>query len=420
MPFLEGITFTGKLGDLSAYRMRGCSKIVVRRKGGPNPEELKKGDNYINTRRTMTEFGGCSRMGWHVRMTMNSIRRLSDYNFGSDINSIMRRVQLQDGTGDWGRRNIILSDHARILEGFSTTQEMPRFDSIVRNPPYYTLDRATCSARVDIPELIHSINYFPQNNHASFRITATLGIVPDLFFDVAKKEYLPHTWYNRGAFGVDASTEWCPSQEGMEATTLQLSMDQMPPEEGWTLVLSIGIEFGSLREGGRIKEVKRFGAAKILALRGREASVEQAPEGNDDGSEAEVAAREPVRKIKFTVTRSQSEQAPARRNTPDADGEAMDMRTTEAPQMVYQYTKTTAVQPVQVEARTYTYVLTNLAPEADVREKEGKEKVKVTPPAQNVTAWPVQTVVVFSSLFGSLPRETVTYSYTQHQARFVT
>lgn len=421
MPFLEGITFTGKLGDLSAYRMRGCSKIVVRRKGGPNPNELKNGANFINTRRTMSEFGGCSRMGWHVRMTMNPIRRLADYNFGSDINSIMRRVQLLDGTSDWGRRNIILSDHARILEGFSTTQEMPRFDSIVRNPVYYTLDRATLSARVDIPELIHSINYFPQNNHASFRITATLGIVPDLFFDVAKKEYSPHTWYNRSAFGVHASTEWHPSLEGMDATTLQLSMDQMPPEEGWTLVLSIGIEFGSLREGGRIKEVKRFGAAKIMALRGRAASVEETPEGNDDEREADVVAQEPVRKIKFTTIRTQSEHAPARKSTPAVDGETMDMRTAKAPQMVYQYEKKAAsVQPVHTEARTYTYVLTRLTPDADVRGKESKEKVKATPPIQNQTAWPVQTVVAFPSLFGSSPGETVTYSYTQNQPRFVT
>jgi hypothetical protein len=400
MPFLEGITFTGKLGDLSAYRMRGCSKIVVRRKGGPNPDELKKGANFINTRRTMSEFGGCSRMGWHVRMTMNPIRRLADYNFGSDINSIMRRVQLQDGTSDWGRRNIILSDHARILEGFSTTQEMPRFDSIVRNPAYYTLDRATCSARVDIPELMHSINYFPQNNHASFRITATLGIVPDLFFDVAKKEYLPHAWYNRGAFGVDASTEWHPSLEGMEATTLQLSMDQIPPEEGWTLVLSIGIEFGSLREGGRIKEVKRFGAAKILALRGREASAEQGPEGNDEGSEEEVIIREPmpVQKMKFTVTRSQSEPRQASKKTPETDQQANDQRKPQT-QMIYQYTAKT--EPVQTEARTYTYAMAVSVPEATVRRKDREKKEQTAPPMQNVTSRSIYVVAPMSSDIGS-------------------
>ena len=60
MPFLEGpFAFTGKLDMLSAYRMRGVDKIVVRRKGGPSREKIKTGASFANTRRTMSEFGGC-------------------------------------------------------------------------------------------------------------------------------------------------------------------------------------------------------------------------------------------------------------------------------------------------------------------------------------------------------------------------
>ncbi|MCD9016991.1 hypothetical protein [Parachryseolinea silvisoli] len=139
----------------------------------------------------MSEFGGCSHHGSYVRMAMLQLRRLSDYNFGSDINSIMRQVQLRDGSSEWGRRSITLSEHTRMLEGFSTTYKAPSFDSIVRTPVYYTMDRASRSARIEIPELMRDINYFPQNNHAMFRLTVTLGIVPDVTFDVAAKEYLP-------------------------------------------------------------------------------------------------------------------------------------------------------------------------------------------------------------------------------------
>ena len=271
MPFLEGpFTFTGKLDMLSAYRMRGVDKIVVRRKGGPSAEKVKKSPRFENTRRTMSEFGGCSRHGSYVRMAMHQLRRLSDYNFGSDINSIMRQVQLRDGTSEWGRRSITLSEHTRLLEGFSTMYKAPSFDSIVRTPVYYTMDRANRSVRMEIPELMRDINYFPQNNHAMFRLTATLGIVPDVTFDVAAKEYLPPTWYDPSYYSVDISTDWNPSLEGMESTVLELAMDALPPDNRWTLMLSIGIEYGAFREGGKIDEVKRFGAAKILALRGKD------------------------------------------------------------------------------------------------------------------------------------------------------
>jgi hypothetical protein len=142
------------------------------------------------------------------------------------------------------------------------------------------------------------------------------------------------------------------------------------------LVLSIGIEFGSLREGGRIKEVKRFGAAKILALRGRDVSEAQHPEGNDHGSESNVVIQEPVRTIKSTTTRLQSESVPARKKASDADVQGKELSRIDAPQIRYQYT--TKAVPVQSETRTYSYVLAR-ASETDVNWKES-EKVTVPGP----------------------------------------
>jgi hypothetical protein len=296
MPFLEGpFAFTGKLDMLSAYRMRGVDGIVVRRKGGPSGEKVKKAASFENTRRTMSEFGGCSRHGSYVRMALIQIRHLSDYNFGSDINSIMRQVQLRDGTSEWGRRRITLSEHTRLLEGFSTTLKAPSFDSIVRAPIYYTLDRQKRSARIDLPELLRDINYFPQNNHAMFRLTVTLGIVPDIAYDVPSKEYLPPTWYSRTYNSIDISTDWNPSLEGMNNTTLELAMDApAPPDDAWTLMLSIGIEYGAFRENGKIKEIARFGAAKIMALQGKDRISEKAPEGDGDEEDAAHMIDTPV------------------------------------------------------------------------------------------------------------------------------
>jgi hypothetical protein len=72
----------------------------------------------------------------------------------------------------------------------------------------------------------------------------------------------------------------------MESTVLALAMDVLPPDNRWTLMLSIGIEYGAFREGGKIEEVKRFGAAKILALRGKE-DVSGGGVGNEGMREAE-------------------------------------------------------------------------------------------------------------------------------------
>ena len=355
---------------LSAYRMRGVDKIVVRRKGGPSAEKVKTSPSFKNTRRTMSEFGGCSRHGSYVRMAMHQLRRLSDYNFGSDINSIMRQVQLRDGTSEWGRRTITLSEHTRLLEGFSTTYKAPSFDSIVRTPVYYTMDRMNRSARIEIPELMRDINYFPQNNHAMFRLTVTLGIVPDVAFDVAAKEYLPPTWYDPSYYSIDISTDWNASLAGMESTVLALAMDALPPDNRWTLMLSIGIEYGAFREGGKIDEVKRFGAAKILALRGKE-------DVSVDGMGDDGMAEEEINVVDKIVT----EDAPIVNVEKMSEGYR-------APEMRYEYTM--KVPPVEKQvSKVYRYSIPLAAQRDIVRTTAKSEKTAVAArPFVYISAWP--------------------------------
>jgi hypothetical protein len=348
MPFLEGpFAFTGKLDMFSAYRMRGFDKIVVRRKGGPSADKVKTSPSFENTRRTMSEFGGCSRHGSYVRKAMLQIRHLSDYNFGSDINSIMRQVQLRDGTGEWGRRRITLSEHTRLLEGFSTTKKAPSFDSIVRSPVDYTMDRANRSVRLEIPELMRDINYFPQNNHAMFRLTVTLGIVPDVTFDVPSKEYLPPTWYNKSYYSKSISTGWNPSLEGMESTVLDLSLNALPPDDRWTLMLSIGIEYGAFRQYGTIEEVPRFGTAKILSLRGKEGASGDG--GGNDGNEKNASPLDNV------VTEP----------TPTVEPESE--RSVREPEVKYVYTMKSP-EPERQEPKVYSYTI-SLGPPDDLHHK---------------------------------------------------
>jgi hypothetical protein len=56
----------------------------------------------------------------------------------------------------------------------------------------------------------------------------------------------------------------------MQSSTLDLALDELPPDDSWTLMLSIGIEYGAFRRNGKIEEVRRFGAAKIMALLGKD------------------------------------------------------------------------------------------------------------------------------------------------------
>lgn len=296
-------------------------------------------------------------MGKHVRYALHPLKTLSDNNFGSDINSVMRKVQLQDNTSLWGRRNIILSDYARILEGFPLNSESPTFDSVIRNPVYYTIDRAQRSARVDIPGLFRGVNYFPQNGHALFRVIVTLGVVPDMMYDAVSREYQPAKWFDADYFPTEITTSWCPSLEGMPATTLELGVKETPPDDGWSLMLSIGIQYGSLSEGGEIKEVKRFGAAKIVALRGR---------GNTTDDLETIDEEQ----------RSEPVEAPASDEL-ETEAQVNELPTVAIQSLCYHYVSASAAA-AQPAAAVYTYTCTVTEARSETP-KSIKKKTKRTP-----------------------------------------
>jgi hypothetical protein len=294
MALLEGLTFTGTLGDFSAYRMRGSDKIVIRKKGGARKEQIRTSPKFATARLYMTEFGGCSRMGKHVRLSMHQLKGLANYNISGPINKIMKVIQKQDGTSELGRRAIRLSQHTTLMEGFSLNQKYT-LDSILRSPVAAAIDRQAGTAHLEIPRLMRDINLFPLNRHAMFRIEATLGVAPDFTFNPQTGQYEAPSWYDNTYQSVVVRTPWYPSLDESPATTLDVALRNLPPEANYSFVLSVGIRFGSFTEGGVIEEVKREGAGKILLVRSGHAF------GNaDSGKSGNAAAMETTRLPKST------------------------------------------------------------------------------------------------------------------------
>ncbi|MBT1708954.1 hypothetical protein KK062_12005, partial [Fulvivirgaceae bacterium PWU5] len=289
--FLEELQFTGSLGDLSFYRMRGTDKIVVRRKGGASKETIKKSPKFALPRLYMSEFGGCSTMGKEIRFMMHPMRALADYNFSGFINKSLKLIQKQDSTSKLGQRAIELSKHPKLLEGFQLNK-YTTFDSMLRSTLSWSIDVEKGSAKVEIPALVRDINFFPNNRHSKFSITISLGIVPDFKFNQGTGKFTAPKWYDTMYGCSYTSSEWHSALKGSPATTLELSLDQLPPDGGYSLMLGIGVCFGDSMDGGEVKQIKRAGAAKILGIvAGKENQSESEPE-SESGMNVDREAEE--------------------------------------------------------------------------------------------------------------------------------
>lgn len=259
--------FTGPVGNLSAYRMRGVDKIIIRKKGGASRNKIRNSPEFEKTRLHNKEFSGRARGVHWMRCALRPLIPVSDHNISGPLNKLMAYVQYRDEVTDIGQRTIALSKNASLLEGFSLNRDSD-LNNLVKAPLRYSLSRETLSATVEIPKLIPRRNFSPPKEHPFFCVVAVLAAVPDLYhMDRGCQPYAPsHPGYNQ--VPVRAATEWLRVKEGSPVTALEVKLQSPPPADDYALVLSIGVCFGTPAPGGSVELVKRAGCAKIVAVSG--------------------------------------------------------------------------------------------------------------------------------------------------------
>lgn len=255
--------FTGRLGDISAYRMKGCDRTVVRTKGGPSAHRIKNDPNMAMVRRYNSEFGVRAQAMSAVSHVLRHLKPLADFNYSNAVTSMLSHVQPLDTVSALGQRHVLFSRAPQLWVGFSMN-EKNGFDSVVRAPVVSELSRETLSARIDIPELVPGFNLHIPEWRPVYRLQLTLGLVSDFFFDQARQAYGPAI----PLLDIPVAqvlTEWHASAAVAPATTLQLDIPREYDTTDFMLMLGIGIAFGVPGPTGRIVQMKNAGAAKVLA-----------------------------------------------------------------------------------------------------------------------------------------------------------
>lgn len=259
----DGIQFTGSLGNMSAYTMKGSDKIILRMKGGASKNKIKRSSTFKLTRQNNTEFSGCAKAASSIRMALMPVRHMADYNFTPVLNALAKHVQLLDNVNKRGERAVLFSQHRYLLDGFHLNRQHT-FDSVVRHSLPCDIDRKTGSAVVQLPNLLPRLNLALPWQYPLFRFVAGLGVVADKMYtngvykDVTGKKSL---------YPVSVETDWHPVLQPFTRQRLELNFENMPAlDETKTLLLSIGIEMGTPVTNAYITPVKYAGCAKVLRV----------------------------------------------------------------------------------------------------------------------------------------------------------
>ena len=256
------IPVSGKLGDISMYKMRGVDHLILRSKGGPTEEQIKNAPEFVRVRENMSEFAGYGKAAGKILNACYGIKHLSDYSFTGDLGKICKIIQKRDETHLRGERSILLSQHGKIFEGFNTCREHP-FDSVVKQSPSCVISRSQCKATLSFPEMIPDINIMNPWNIPFYRLIIVMGIVPDMVY--GPYGYAPVSI-------VESSTEvkftgWNLTSKGSARQEVDIEVTDAPViDDGLTLWVSVGIEFGVGITASLVQPAKRVGCGKILMV----------------------------------------------------------------------------------------------------------------------------------------------------------
>jgi len=268
MAIVKGaIQMTGSIKGISFYTRRGSDQVIMRTKGGVSGDKIKRLPQYEGMRLQQKEWSGCTKLASGVRYAFGGLHRLADYNLSSTLNSLASKVQKADTTTEKGQRPVHLSLHKQALDGFNFNRTYP-FNSVLRVSVNYQIQREQLSAQVTIARINTAIDLLNVKNLPYFRVIVVLGTVSDMLYNADLHDYRPTTDSMHGAQAI-RNSEWFSATGIVEEQTLQVRMTETQVAEltdQVSMLLSIGVEFGTVDFNGKPVEVKYAGSGKVLKV----------------------------------------------------------------------------------------------------------------------------------------------------------
>lgn len=260
---ISGSDFTGSVGPVTVFKMRGHDKLVIRSKGGASKRKIKNHPNFDATRKLNAEWKLVTKVSASIRHGLDAIKLLADYNVSGPLNALIKKIQTSDTINEKGKRSILFSKYPDFLSSFQFNRQT-LFDSIVRQQIEVNINKATANATVTIPALQPNIHFFPNPKYAYYRMVIDMVAASDCAWNEESGSYYPVAMQlpEYKHFFAD----WVPASSTQPVTTYQIipADEKFSTSQDMILILGAGIQYGMPAPDASIQPVPYAGAARIL------------------------------------------------------------------------------------------------------------------------------------------------------------
>ena len=235
--------YVGTIGDVRHFKIKGQKGFFAGMVGGPTAQQVKTAPEFERTRENMNEFGGCAIAGKAVRTALSALMaKFTDTQVTGRLTSIMKRINLEDGTEARGYRKVEISTQRNYLTGF----EFNKNQSIngIFNAPYdvnHDIARNTGDFIVDEFNPTELISSPAGATH--FRLLHALAVIADFSYNPITGTYEPDDTVNNELSVVNYSP-YLPLNTVYAGSTIPAELPGAPVlGSDVSVIQCIGIEF---------------------------------------------------------------------------------------------------------------------------------------------------------------------------------
>ncbi len=256
---LEGVTF---------YKRYDSDKVIMRKKGGPRKERMATGKEFAKVRKHQAEWGACVLFGREMKFAVGELYAMNDHNLSAAWTGMGKKLMGLDKVNEIGKRELRLTAYKEAVLNYQFCRKKP-LASVLHVLPTFTIDHEQLSAEVRFDSITTAKDLVNTDRWPYFRLVVALGCVSDISFK--KSKFDKYTPENEELYGVCmiGTSAWLSANDVLGEQVIAVKFDdfyrtQMGDEV--TLVLSVGVEFGTVGFGGVIEGVCKSGVAKIIGV----------------------------------------------------------------------------------------------------------------------------------------------------------
>ena len=258
-------SFTGRLGNVVAYKRMGSKQVNLRTVSGSNRDKIHTAACYEGTRKVNKEWKGAVKASSALWEALG-LKHVEDPNFTGHCNGLCKSIQRAIEPGVCNDRPVLFSQFPFLLEGLNVNADL-FLDQVIRYQPECSLDKDSLSASIRISELVPALNFKQYGKLPLYRISAQLNLIADYYYEESLHDYRP---LDPCAAKKDSYlSDWLSVHASRPEGTIQLQMEAVRgyiPGNHATLLLTMAVEFGTLLWDGKPGFVKYNGCGKVLKV----------------------------------------------------------------------------------------------------------------------------------------------------------